>query len=131
MSVGPPTPKLTWADKVAVKPKEDEFTKVGRQGSEPQGRNREEGSITGGANAAQGTDPGRPAHVSVQQEGSARSHHAGSAGQDYERHQLGVIHGRQNTHIRVEQVRCSPKGTITVSAAMGCLVLRRIVGELY
>ena len=26
----------------------------------------------------------------------------------------------ENTHVRVEMVRCSPKGTITVSAASRC-----------
>ena len=116
----PPVPKTTWAQKAAAKPAEDKFALIGKKGKPVKAKNQTDGQKQSPLTPHKGSIPVDQRTIVFTRKGSA-----GEVTMAQKARITTAINkalfaaAPTSTHIRVEFVRCSPKGTITASAAMG------------
>ena len=115
-------PKMTWAQKAAAKPEEDKFTAVGRKGKAVKSRPNaveKEGQLSA-LTPHKGSIPVDQRTLVFARKGAPEVITLAQKGKITNAVNLALFKAApKNTHVRVEMVRCSPRGTITVSAAMG------------
>ena len=116
----PPAPKTTWAEKAAAKPAENKFALIGKKGKTVKAKDQADGQKQSPVMPHKGSIPVDQRTIVFTRRGSAGElTMAQKARITTAINKALFVAAPTSTHVRVEFVRCSPKGTITVSAAMG------------
>jgi len=112
--VSPPAPKTTWAAKAAARPAEAKFALVGKKGKTVKPKDRTEEQQQSPLSRHKGSIPVDQRTIVFTRRGNA-----GEVTMAQKARITTAINkalfaaAPTNTHVRVEFVRCSPKGTIT------------------
>jgi len=118
--ISPPAPKTTWAAKAVAKPAEAKFALVGKKGKAVKPKDRTEDQQQSPLARHKGSIPVDQRTIVFTRRGNASEvTMAQKARITTAINKALFAAAPTSTHVRVELVRCSPRGTITASAAMG------------
>jgi len=116
----PLAPKTTWAEKAAAKPAENKYALIGKKGKTVKAKDQADGQKQSPLTPHKGSIPVDQRTIVFTRRGSAGEvTMAQKARITTAINKALFVAAPTSVHVRVEFVRCSPKGTITASAAMG------------